>query len=416
MKAIGLGLSGLFTVVEEVVALDEMTVQFNLSSSYAPFISSLVRLPIVDKQLVMANLGEGEGDMGDWGQAFLSTNGAVTGAYRVVSHNPQDETVMAKNEDYFLPIGEAAPDTVRLRYGLEAPAVRTLIAQGEHDISSQWLPPEVMRALAEEGNQLLSERAGGAFYLKLNTQKAPTDDVNCRQAIANAFDYEAVLKLVAITDTVSNASAPTGAIPVGMVGGNPADQVLTRDLAAARDYLSKCKYDPAEFVLEVSWIAEVPLEERIALLIQANLAEIGIKSEIRKWPWAMFSGSLAEPADTPHLSQLYVSSVTGDTDALLYGQYHSSAAGTWMSPDHLNDPEVDRLLEAGRTEVSVEGREKIYGELNDYLMSIAASVYAHDSLSNFVARPNVTAPTLSDESAAFNLNTMGFTFRLMEVE
>ena len=62
-----------------------------------------MRLPIVDKQLVMANLGEGEGEMGDWGQAFLSANGAGTGAYRVVSHNPQEETVMEKSADYFLP-------------------------------------------------------------------------------------------------------------------------------------------------------------------------------------------------------------------------------------------------------------------------------------------------------------------------
>jgi len=64
----------------------------------------------VDKALVMANLGEGEGEMKDWGQAFLSMNGAGTGAYRVTSHNPQEETVMEKNPDYFLGIADAAPD------------------------------------------------------------------------------------------------------------------------------------------------------------------------------------------------------------------------------------------------------------------------------------------------------------------
>ena len=130
MKTISQGLSYLFTSVEGAEALDAHTVRFNLSEPYAPFISSLVRLPIVDKQLVMANLGEGEGEMGDWGQAFLSQNGGGSGAYRVVSHNPQDETVMEKNAGYFLPIAAAAPDTARLRYGLEAATVRTLIAQG----------------------------------------------------------------------------------------------------------------------------------------------------------------------------------------------------------------------------------------------------------------------------------------------
>ena len=167
MQAIGQGLSFLFVSVDSVEVVDGNSVRFNLAEPYAPFISSLVRLPIVDKQLVMDNLGEGEGEMGDWGQAFLSSNAASTGAYLVESHNPQEETVMKKNPNYFLGVGENAPDTVRLRYGLEPATIRTLMAQGEHDITSQWLPPEVMSALVGEGNQFLTEGGTGAFYFKL---------------------------------------------------------------------------------------------------------------------------------------------------------------------------------------------------------------------------------------------------------
>ena len=158
-KALAQGLSYLFGNVVSVEAVDASTVRFNLSGPSAPFVASLLRLPIVDKKLVMANLGAGDGEMKDWGQAFLSANAAGTGAYTVTSHNPQEETVMAKNAAYFLPVPAKAPDTVRLRYGLEAATVRTLIAQGEHDISSQWLPPEVLKSLAADGAQLLSEPA-----------------------------------------------------------------------------------------------------------------------------------------------------------------------------------------------------------------------------------------------------------------
>ena len=96
MKHFGQGLSYLFTNVESATADGRSVVTFHLSEPYSPFIASLVRLPIIDKELVMANLGEGEGEMGDWGQAFLSANGAGTGAYTVVSHNPQEETVMER--------------------------------------------------------------------------------------------------------------------------------------------------------------------------------------------------------------------------------------------------------------------------------------------------------------------------------
>ena len=416
MKTIGQGLSFLFVSVDKVEVVDGNSVRFTLTEPYAPFISSLVRLPIVDKQLVMDNLGEGEGEMGDWGQAFLSSNAAGTGAYLVDSHNPQEETVMKKNPNYFLGVGDNAPDTVRLRYGLEAATVRTLMAQGEHDITSQWLPPEVMRALVEDGNQFLTEGGTGAFYFKLNTQKAPLDDVNCRQALANAFDYESVLKLIAITDEVSSGTGSTGAIPVGMFGSNPTGNERQRDLDAARQNLADCAYDPAEFEIEITWIAEVPLEERLALLFQANLSEIGIKSTITKVPWALFSSSVNDPANTPHVSQIFVTAVTGDPDTLLYGMYHSTKAGSWQSPEHLNDAEVDSLLDMGRTGTSDEAREEAYSALNDRLVAIAPSIYGFDRQSVFVARSNIKVPALSDPAHAFGLDTMGFAFRLMEIE
>lgn len=416
MQTIAQGLSFLFVSVDSVEVVDGNSVKFTLAEPYAPFISSLVRLPIVDKKLVMENLGEGDGEMGDWGQAFLSSNGAGTGAYIVTSHNPQEETVMAKNPNYFLGIGEDAPDTVRLRYGLEAATVRTLMAQGEHDITSQWLPPEVMRALVEDGNQFLTEGGTGAFYFKLNTQKPPLDDVNCRMALANAFDYESVLKLIAITDEVSSGTGSTGAIPVGMFGSNPAGNEQQRDLDAASQNLADCAYDPNEFEIEITWIAEVPLEERLALLFQANLSEIGIKSTITKVPWALFSSSVNDPVNTPHVSQIFVTAVTGDPDTLLYGMYHSTKAGSWQSPEHLNDAEVDRLLDLGRTGASDEAREEAYSALNDRLLAIAPSIYGFDRQSVFVARPNINIPALTDPDYAFGLDTMGFAFRLMAIE
>ena len=416
MQTIAQGLSFLFVSVDSVKVVDGNSVKFTLAEPYAPFISSLVRLPIVDKKLVMENLGEGDGEMGDWGQAFLSSNGAGTGAYIVTSHNPQEETVMAKNPNYFLGIGEDAPDTVRLRYGLEAATVRTLMAQGEHDITSQWLPPEVMRALVEDGNQFLTEGGTGAFYFKLNTQKPPLDDVNCRMALANAFDYESVLKLIAITDEVSSGTGSTGAIPVGMFGSNPAGNEQQRDLDAASQNLADCAYDPNEFEIEITWIAEVPLEERLALLFQANLSEIGIKSTITKVPWALFSSSVNDPVNTPHVSQIFVTAVTGDPDTLLYGMYHSTKAGSWQSPEHLNDAEVDRLLDLGRTGASDEAREEAYSALNDRLLAIAPSIYGFDRQSVFVARPNINIPALTDPDYAFGLDTMGFAFRLMAIE
>lgn len=415
MKALGAGLSYLFTKVEKVEAIDATTVKFTLAEQDAPFISALTRLPIVDKKLVLENLGDGEGDMKDWGQAYLSGHAAGSGAYKVVSHNPQEETVMAKNAGYFLGVPPKAPDTVRLRYGLEAATVRTLISQGQHEISSQWLPPEVLKSLAASGAQLLTERGTSGFYVKMNTTKAPFDDVECRLAVSYAFDYNAAVKIVAVNDTISQGSAATGPIPVGMMGALPADQTLAQDLDKAKEHLAKCKYKPEDIKMDISWIGEVPLEERFALLMQANFSQLGIKANVKKMPWALFSEQVTKAENTPEISQVFVNTMTGDPDTLLYSMYHSTAAGTWMSPEHLKDPEVDALLDKGRETTDEAERAKIYQELGLKLKSIAPSIYGQDQISVFAASPKVSVPALTDPAKAFPLAAFGFTFRLMEM-
>lgn len=415
MKALKQGLSYLFANVKTVEAVDTHTVKFTLSEPYAPFLSALYRLPIVDKKLVMANLGAGDGEMKDWGQAYLTSHGAGTGAYKVVSHNPQQETVLAKNADYFLGPSPKAPDIVHQRYGLEAATVRALVAQGEEDITSQWLPPEVLKALAAVGSPLVTETGMSGFYIKMNTSKAPLDDVNCRLALSKAFDYEAGIKMIAVTAKVSQGAPSRGAIPAGMLGYDDKAPIMKRDLDAAKTYLGQCKYKPSDFTLELSWVGEVPLEERFALLMQANFAEIGIKSEIKKIPWALFSQQVTKPENSPNVSQVFVNAVTGDPDTLLYGMYHSSAAGTWQSPEYLKDAKVDALLEKGRTAGSQADRAAAYEELNKRLIELAPDIFGYDQTAVFATSKRVTAPTLSDPSKAFGLAGMNFAYRLIEM-
>jgi peptide/nickel transport system substrate-binding protein len=200
-----------------------------------------------------------------------------------------------------------------------------------------------------------------------------------------------------------------------MLGSLPASDVYKRDLDAAKKYLAACKYKPEDFNLELSWVGEVPLEERFALLMQANFSEIGIKSEVKKIPWALFSEQVTKPENTPNVSQVFVNAVTGDPDTLIYGMYHSSAAGTWQSPEYLKDAKVDELLDKGRTVTSDEERGAVYTEVGKRLRELAPTIFAQDQKAVFAASKRVSVPALSDPAKAFSLNGMGFTFRLMEM-
>jgi peptide/nickel transport system substrate-binding protein len=94
--------------------------------------------------------------------------------------------------------------------------------------------------------------------------------------------------------------------------------------------------------------------------------------------------------------------------------YHSSASGTWMSPEYLKDKQVDELLDKGRTAPDKD-RDAVYKELNQRLKELAPSIYAQDQTAVFAASKKVSAPALSDPKKAFALSGFGFTFRLMEM-
>ena len=129
----------------------------------------------------------------------------------------------------------------------------------------------------------------------------------------------------------------------------------------------------------------------------------------------LFTERVATPESTPNISQVFVTATTGDPDTLMFPMYHSSSAGTWQSPEYLNDGEVDRLLEAGRTATTDEGREAAYSALNDRLMALAPTIYGFDRNSVFAASNRVAAPAMTDPAMAFGLDGMGFSFRLMSM-
>lgn len=420
VKALNQGFAFLFAGwVTSVKALNPYTVQFNLSSVYAPFLATLVRLPIVNKDLVLKNKQPGNfGENGDYGQAFLSRTDAGSGAYKVVSHNPQELTVMEKFRDYFLGFAPKAPDIVRQRYSIESSTMRTLMARREHDISSQWHPQEVFRALAAQpGIGLITEGGSGSLLFKLNTQRPPTDDVNFRKAMALAFDYEALRSTLKITDAISSGKPARGPLPAGVPGYDASLPFPKRDLAAAKTALARSKYanQLGSIVIDMAWVAEVPAEEKMALLFQQNMAELGVKVNITKVPWTALTERFARPETTPNLYPLFTGLSYPDADGLLYIMYSSKAAGTFWSASWLKDAQIDRLLDEARTTSDNAKRIDMYKQIQRRLVDLQTDIFGYDNLAVFAKQAYVKVPALEDESKTVSTTGANWLFRLIEV-
>src|SRR5690606_1220077 len=115
------------------------------------------------------------------------------------------------------------------------------------------------------------DRKPTIFHFKMNTQKAPLDDVNVRKAIALAFDYD---QLYALLDVAGQQQGTPirGPIPADVMGYDPDVPLIKRDVEAARAALAESKYADRPLELDLVWFKSVALQEKFALLLQANLA------------------------------------------------------------------------------------------------------------------------------------------------
>ena len=419
LMALGKGNSPLFADrVASVTAVDPHTVKFTLSGTYAPFLGALVRMPVVDSKLVMAHKADGKfGDMGDYGEAYLSDHDAGSGAYTLVNHVPESETNLAKFDGYFLGVPASAPDKVQIRYGLQPATVRELVASGQQDMTSQWLPPEVMRALLDRGDtHALTDRGSDILFLHLNTNKPPLDDPNCRLALTYAFDYATAMKLAQITDKVSAATPASGPVGRSEFGYNASLPMFAQDIGKAKEFLAKCKYKtPEDRKIDITWITEVPSEEKVALLMKANFDQLGFQSTIKGTPWTLYTQEVTKPESTPSISEVYIDAPTPDPDSILYNMYSSKSPATWESASHLNDPETDKLLDAGRSENDTAKRKAIYEQLDARLNAIAPAIFASEISQVFVGRNTFKLPPFEDDSKRFSAEEYGLQFRLVEM-
>jgi peptide/nickel transport system substrate-binding protein len=368
MLELGTGFAYLFTgYIDAVKATGDYTVEFTLKKPFAPFLSILPRLYILNEKLVKANLADGSyGDNKDYGKAWLAEHDAGSGAYLCDAMKVQDRLVMKKYTAYFGTMEKNAPDTVELISGTEASTVRTLMSSSQLEISDQWQTNEAYDALDKlDGVSVNSFSSGQMVYLMLNTKKAPTDDVHVRRAIAALIDYSQVITALFPGFKTADSPIPTG-LP-GHADGLPSYQFsidTAKQELAASAYAGKL----ADISVDIAWIAEVPDEEKLALLIQANAAQIGLKVNVVKVPWGTYVDNVSTMENTPNAAVCFISPDYDEAGAMLYQRFHSDTAGTWQQTEWLQDTTLDTAITTALTTMDQTARFNLYADLQKQVM------------------------------------------------
>jgi peptide/nickel transport system substrate-binding protein len=187
-------------------------------------------------------------------------------------------------------------------------------------------------------------------------------------------------------------------------------------MTKAKDYLAKCKYKtPDERKIDITWITEVPSEEKVALLMKANFDPLGFQTTIKGTPWTLYTQQVTKPDSTPSISEVYIDAPTPDPDSILYNMYSSKSPPTWESASHLSDSEVDKLLDSGRTENDIAKRKAIYENLDARLDAVAPAIFASEVSGVFVGLNTFKLPPFEDDSKRFSAEEYGLQFRLVEM-
>jgi peptide/nickel transport system substrate-binding protein len=136
-----------------------------------------------------------------------------------------------------------------------------------------------------------------AFYLKLNTKKAPTDDVHIRKAIALATDYDT------IKSTILPGGDLTGPLPKTFAEAHLDSAAPKFDLAAAKAEIANSAYaGKTDIPLSLDYVSSAKFEEEIALLMQSSLQQIGFKVTLSGEPWNRITEIASKPETTPRTS------------------------------------------------------------------------------------------------------------------
>ncbi|MBI3454507.1 MAG: ABC transporter substrate-binding protein [Candidatus Rokubacteria bacterium] len=389
MLAVKKGFSWLWQGVltaEQVRATGPYTVQFVLKLPYAPFLGTFTQLFIVNKERVLANKKPGPyGENGDYGEAYLSQNEAGSGPYMLESWDHATTLVMKAFPDYWRGWKPKQITRVTYRTITEEATMRTLLLSGQADMIDQWRTPTTFEQLAKAPGVVVDETPSAQlFHVEMNTQRPPLTDLRVRKAIASAFDYK-----TAIEQIFKGAVQARGPVPNRVYGHNETVQPYVQDVEQAKRELAAAGIRPGQITLDYFYPSGGEVQRQVGLLLQSNLAAIGIKLNLKEMPWAQIVQAASSAETNPDLAAIYDTLKYPHPDSHTYGMYHPSAWGSYRTISRYKSDEVTRLLDQARATVERDPQLSLYKRTQELVVRDYPSIYVANPMHRIAHRDYV---------------------------
>ena len=178
----------------------------------------------------------------------------------------------------------------------------------------------------------------------------------------------------------------------GQFGWDDNLQVYEYNLDKAKEELELSGYKPGDLKFRV--IYNGTAKENMALVLQADLAEVGIELELIKMETAALKGILNDAALDYDLC-LYQFTDNLGTDFTLRNQYGSYEEDGVLKKNgsnraNMKDAKFNEMIDAALIEQDSAKREKMYNEIEEYLNEIVPIVPIATSYVNIGIKKGIT--------------------------
>jgi peptide/nickel transport system substrate-binding protein len=242
------------------------------------------------------------------------------------------------------------------------PNVRVMkLLRGEIDLLQNDLPPELLGFLRKRAGIQVERADGSNFsYLGFNLEDPATGDLNVRRAVAHAIDRAAILHYL-----FQDGGRPAEALfPPQHWAGTGALSAHAYDPGWARELLAAAGYGEAN-PLRLSYkTSSDPFRLRLATVIQAQLARVGIQVKVQSYDWGTFFGDIKAGR-----FQLYGLTWVGVRmpDIFRYAFHSASTPPNGANRGRYRSDRADWFIEQARAEADPLRQAALYRDLQSLL-------------------------------------------------
>jgi peptide/nickel transport system substrate-binding protein len=381
MLALGMAPAGAFLKIlkpEKVTAPDDLTVRFELSAPYAPFFAAIPGVSIVNPRAIKPHEKDG-----DWGRAWLASNGAGSGAYQIIpaGYRPLEYLDLAMFPDHFKG-WEDNPKPIRkiANRPTQETSTRVLaLLDGSIDCTDTNLPADqVEKITASKPAMVRKDIVMRTFVFRMNNAKPPFNNLNARRAFAHAFNYEGFINEI----LGGYATRDPYPMPNTLWGIPKEAKGYDYDMARAKEYYTKAVAEGAPMKRPIELHVQSENEQSVqgAQLFQSDLATIGVNLKVVPDIWSNLTASTSKPETTPDMWVHWVSTYFVDPENWVGQMYDSQFHGTWKASSWYKNDKVDALLRKARATTSQDDRAPLYQAAITQIMEDCPDIWIYNSM------------------------------------